>query len=292
MLKRHIQALKYERYKMLETNKIYLGNNLDLLPQLDDESVDCIITSPPYDDLRTYENTNTWNFDVFKQVANELKRVLKKGGVIVWVVNDQTINGSETGSSFRQALYFQEIGLNIHDTMIWDKLGFSQVGAIDIRYPQVFDYMFIFSKGKPKTFNALKDRKNKSEGTIIHGTQRQKNGELKKPWSYGNEIGKTGIRFNLWPIFPKDNNGHPALFPEELVEGHILTWTNENDIVLDPFMGSGTTCIVAKNNKRQFIGFEIVEKYYNIAKDRLNYIKKNGQTSIFTDFSVFEKEKV
>jgi len=277
---------------MLETNKIYLGNNLDLLPQLDDESVDCIITSPPYDDLRTYENTNTWNFDVFKQVANELKRVLKKGGVIVWVVNDQTINGSETGSSFRQALYFQEIGLNIHDTMIWDKLGFSQVGAIDIRYPQVFDYMFIFSKGKPKTFNALRDRSNKRNGTIMHGTQRQKDGSLKKLWSYGNEIGEKGIRFNLWPIFPKDNNGHPALFPEELVEGHILTWTNENDIVLDPFMGSGTTCIVAKNNKRQFIGFEIVEKYYNIAKDRLNYIKKNGQTSIFTDFSVFEKEKV
>jgi len=281
---------------MLKTNNIYLGDNLNLLPQLDDESVDCIITSPPYDDLRTYENTNTWNFDVFKQVANELKRVLKKGGVIVWVVGDQTINGSETGNSFRQALYFQEIGFNIHDTMIYAKN--NPIPLTHNRYEQQFEYMFVFSKGKPKTFvPIMRDTKNANK--LGGGTIRKNGSDLEVKNKIG-KIAEQQIEYNIWFYdigYMKTTDDdiaflHPAIFPDKLAENHILTWTNENDIVLDPFMGSGTTCIVAKNNKRQFIGFEIVEKYYDIAKDRLNYIKKNGQTSIFTDFDLLEKERV
>lgn len=138
---------------MLEINDIYLMDNLKGMKMMDDCSVDAVITSPPYDNLRTYNNSCEWNFDIFKEVAKELFRVVKIGGVVVWVVADATIDGSETGTSFKQALYFKEIGFNIHDTMIWVKNNF--IPLTHNRYEQEFEYMFVFSKGKPKTFNPI-----------------------------------------------------------------------------------------------------------------------------------------
>ena len=244
---------------------------LNTLPKITDKSVDLIITSPPYDNLRDYNGSCFWDFEFFKKIANQLQRILKDGGVIVWIVNDATINGSKTGTSFKQALYFKEIGLNFHDTMIWQKETFTAVGSIKTRYAPVFEYMFILSSGKPKTFNPKKDRKNIHANRKIHGTIRQKNGKTKRVSSFGNNIKEYGIRFNVWKINSEKSNktNHPAVFPLKLVQDHVETWSNENDVILDCFMGSGTTGVACKNTNRKFIGIEKDQKYFEVAKQRI-----------------------
>ena len=248
---------------------LYNDDCLKVLPTLADNSVDLIITSPPYDNIRDYNNSSSWNFDTFKNIANKLQKVLKDSGIIVWIVNDATINGSETGTSFKQALYFKEIGLNIHDTMIWEKE--TSPFQHNNRYINVFEYMFILSKGKPKTTNLIKDRKIKYGGTKIHGTQREKDGTVKPLSRNGLKINEYGNRLNVWKINSEKANktNHPAVFPLQLVSDHIKTWSNENDTVLDCFMGSGTTGIACKNLNRKFIGIEIDKSYFDIAKQRI-----------------------
>jgi len=244
------------------------------MAKLPNNSIDLIITSPPYDNIRDYNNSSTWNFDIFKNVANQLQRILKQGGVIVWIVADATIKGSETGTAFRQALYFKEIGLNLHDTMIWKKPTFTAVGSIKSRYAPTFEYMFIFTKENLKTFNPINDRKNKSFGCKKHGAMRQKNGDMKPLSNIGKPINEYGIRHNVWEINTENNNttGHPAPFPLKLVHDHIISWTNENDIVLDCFMGSGTTGLACKTLNRDFIGIEIDQEYFKKAEERINNV--------------------
>jgi DNA modification methylase len=250
--------------------KLFNDDCLKVLPTIPENSVDLIITSPPYDNIRDYNNSSTWNLDIFKNIANELQRSLKDGGVIVWIVNDSTINGSETGTSFKQALYFKEIGLNLHDTMIWEKISPYQQKN---RYIQCFEYMFVFTKGFKNKANLIKDRKNKWVGTQIHGTERQKNGKTKKlsKIQKSKQVKEFGARYNIWNIPPNKNNktGHPAVFPINLAQDHIKTWSNENDTVLDCFMGSGTTGLACKNLNRKFIGIEIDKEYFKIAKNRI-----------------------
>lgn len=248
---------------------LILGDSAEKLKEIPSSSVDLTVTSPPYDNLRDY---NGYTFD-FDTIANELYRVTKDGGVVVWIVADATIDGSETGTSFRQALYFKSIGFNIHDTMIWHKDSFSFPESN--RYPQTFEYMFVFSKGKPKTFNAIRDRKNKCFGMEIHGTHRQKDGttiQRGQRWSDEMGIKEHGIRHNVWDFPSEKNNktGHPAVFPFELARDHILSWSNKGDTVLDPFLGSGTTGLAALDTGRDFIGIEISEEYMRIAKDRID----------------------
>lgn len=252
-------------------NYIAQGDCVQLMKQLPNEYVDLTVTSPPYDELRQYGGTN-WDFEIFKRVADELYRVTKQGGVVVWIVNDATKNGSETGTSFRQALYFKEIGFNLHDTMIWQKISpFTHKN----RYIADFEYMFVLSKGKPKTANIIQDRKNKWAGTKVHGTiQQQNDGKLveingKKK---GRVVKEFGARLNIWdmPGDKTNKTGHPAVFPINLVKDHIITWSNEEDVVLDTFMGSGTTCVAALQTNRNYIGFEINPDYYEIAKKRIS----------------------
>jgi len=243
---------------------------LEEMKKMESESIDLIVTSPPYDNLRTYNWTNDWNFETFKPIAKELSRVIKKGWVIVWIVWDSTIKWSETGTSFKQALYFKEIGFNLHDTMIYikDQLAFPEKN----RYYQAFEYMFIFSKWKPKTTNLICDKKNKSFGRKVDKTGcRNKDGSLQFTKSgVGNNIKRFGVRWNYWLYYnQKRGVGHPAIFPEKLAEDHILTWSNEWDIVSDPFMWSWTTWKMALLNNRKFIWIERVEEYFNIAKERL-----------------------
>jgi DNA modification methylase len=254
--------------KMLELNKIYNMDCVEGMRLLDSNSIDLTVTSPPYDNLRTY-NGFAWDFEA---TAKELYRITKDGGVVVWVVGDATINGSETGTSFRQALYFQSIGFNIHDTMIWNKGCFSAVGALASRYAPVFEYMFIFSKGKPKTFIPIKDKPNKWAGTKVHGTVREKDGSTKPVSNIGKIHPEFGQRYNIWDIPPQRQRGegkHPAPFPEQLANDHILSWSNPGDLVFDPFMGSGTTAKMAIKNNRKFIGFELSEQYCAIANNRI-----------------------
>lgn len=247
---------------MSDDMNLILGDCLDVMRTMPDECIDLTITSPPYDNLRAY---NGYTFD-FEGIAKELYRVTKKGGVVVWVVGDATIKGSETGTSFKQALFFKEIGFNLHDTMIYSKTGMKNPSSN--RYHQTFEYMFVISKGIPKTFNPIKDRKNKYVG--IHGGER----------SFRNEY---GMRFNIWQYANGGNNttkddvfAHPAVFPEKLADDHIISWSNPGDVVFDPFTGSGTTGKMALINNRKFIGIEISKEYCDIAEARIRKEIKNG----------------
>jgi site-specific DNA-methyltransferase (adenine-specific) len=261
-------------------NKIHNENCLDTMAKMPDEFVDLTVTSPPYDNLRTYNDNvdQTWNETVWKPIIKELYRVTKIGGVVVWVVADATINGSETGTSFRQALWAIECGFNLHDTMIYERSG---VMPTTVRYCQQFEYMFVFSKGKPKTIDLIKDRKNNWGNTFTGNIgQRQKDGSIIKKGK--KKINDLGTRFNIWRII---NEGgflltddlivkHPDTFPEQLANDHIISWSNENDLVYDPFMGSGTTAKMALVNNRSFIGSEISNKYCDIANERIAVIQK------------------
>lgn len=251
-----------------------MGDCLERMKEIPDGSVDLTVTSPPYDNLRTYNGTLTdWTPEKWQAIIRELFRVTKQGGVAVWVVGDATIKGSETGTSFRQALYAIECGFNLHDTMIWNKGAFNAVGALQTRYAPVFEYMFVFSKGACATFNPIKDRKNKCAGTVLSGTIRQADGSTRPVTGKGTKtIADFGQRFNVWDMpaeKSRRDTRHPAPFPESLARDHILSWSNEGDVVLDPFMGSGTTGVSAKRLNRKFIGIERDESYFNIAKKRI-----------------------
>lgn len=239
-----------------------LGDCLEVMKDLPSDSVDLTVTSPPYDNLRTY-NGYTFNFE---GIAKQLYRVTKPGGVMVWVVGDATIKGSETGTSFKQALYFKEIGFNLHDTMIWEKTGQGAVGSIYC-YWQNFEYMFVFSKGRPKSINLIEDRKNQENERWCNGGRNKDGISTNRKWVKSKEFGR---RFNLWKITPTCKSEHPAPFPEQLAKDHIISWSNEGDTVLDPMMGSGTTGKMAKLLNRNFIGIEISPEYLEIAKNRIN----------------------
>lgn len=238
---------------------------------MSDKFVDLVITSPPYDDLRDYKG---FSFD-FENIARELFRVLKDGGVIVWVVNDATKNGSETGTSFRQALFFMNLGLNLHDTMIYEKNSMSMPDVV--RYYNIFEYMFVFSKGKPKSINLLADKKNRCAGSRSFGERSMRNKDGSLTNTGVGVVKEFGIRNNIWRYntgfgyTTKDDYAfeHPAMFPEQLAKDHLLSWSNEGDLVLDPFAGAGTTLKMAKQNNRKYIGFEISEDYVKICLKRL-----------------------
>ena len=255
----------------MELNKIYNMDCLDGLRQMEDCCVDLTVTSPPYDDLRKY-NGYSWDFE---SVAKELYRVTKDGGVVVWVVGDKTKSGSETGTSFKQALFFKELGFNLHDTMIYQKSGSGACGSNKC-YIQSFEYMFVFTKGKIKTYNLIYDRKN--EKVLLNNVSNgNRNGIVKKVRMDCKPFGR---RFNIWKYDTGNNKStkdkiafkHPAIFPEKLAYDHIISWSNEGDVVLDIFMGSGTTAKMCKLTNRNFIGFEISEEYCKIAEERLSKV--------------------
>lgn len=260
------------------------GDCLELMKDISDKSIDLTVTSPPYDNLRTYNDTLVWNDSIWQAVIKELFRVTKDGGVVVWVVNDATINGSETGTSFRQALFFKECGFNLHDTMIYlkDQLAFPDSN----RYYNGFEYMFVFSNGKPSKFNPIQDKKNSSYGRVIDNCgQRRKDGSISNGKSCaGNKIKEYGVRYNYWLMYNQsrgEHSKHPATFPEQLANDHIISWSNEGDIVLDCFMGSGTTGKMALLNNRNFIGIEKNKDYFDIAKNRIEKAQQNAKHKLF-----------
>lgn len=251
----------------MEINKIYNENCLETMAKMPDNFIDLTVTSPPYDDLRTY---NGYCFD-FENVAKELFRVTKQGGVVVWVVGDATVKGSESGTSFRQALYFKEQGFNLHDTMIYRKENYAPL--THKRYEQEFEYMFVLSKGKPITFNPIlvdcihagKVIKRSRSTYEVGIRQREESDKQAKP------TGDKKQKGNVWSY--KVGGGktvnHVAQFPEQLANDHIISWSNENDLIYDPFMGSGTTAKMSILNNRNWIGSEISSEYCNIIEERI-----------------------
>lgn len=254
---------------MIDINKNYNESNLETMARMPDNFIDLTVTSPPYDNLREYKG---YSFP-FEEIANELYRVTKKGGVVVWVVGDATINGSESGTSFKQALYFMSIGFNLHDTMIYQKVNY--VPLTHNRYEQSFEFMFIFSKGRPNTFNPIKIPCKQAGKIEKYGLERRQNHGSKHAMRLYAETefkatNDTKIAPNIFSYtLGREKTGHPAPFPEGLANDQINTWSNEGDLIYDPFMGSGTTAKMAATNNRNWIGSEISEEYCSIIEQRV-----------------------
>jgi len=255
----------------LPINQIICGDNVETLQGFPDDCIDLTVTSPPYDNLRTYGG-HSWDFE---GVAQQLWRVTKPGGVVVWVVADATIDGSETGTSFRQALRFMEIGFRLHDTMIYKKAG-SSPNTHHPRYNHCFEYMFILTNNTPKAWTPFRKRANSTSGTKrTPTTKTQRNGKLSRFNVATTITPEASTDVNIWEYLvggagnDEGVSGHPAYFPEALARDHILSWSNEGDTVLDPFSGSGTTAKMAKHNGRQYIGIEVNPEYCEIAEERL-----------------------
>jgi site-specific DNA-methyltransferase (adenine-specific) len=264
---------------MIPINKIICGDNVTVLRDFPDECIDITVTSPPYDNLRTYKGFS-WDFDA---LAVELFRVTKPGGVVVWVVGDATINGSETGTSFRQALKFMDVGFNLHDTMIYKK---NAVGACGSQngYQQAFEYMFVLTKPGQVTFNAIRDLKPQNRDMKQRYTKQAKSTDKGYSTETHLKIAPSASkRQNVWTydIGSFGGTGHPAVFPLPLATDHIISWSNPGDLVLDPFMGSGTTAIAAIRQNRRYIGIEIAQEYVDLANERINL--ELAQTDMFRE---------
>lgn len=287
---------------MLEINKIYCRDCIDGMKDLDSCCIDLVVTSPPYDNLRTYKG---FEFDIDSTVS-QIFRILKDGGVVVWVVGDGTVDGSETGTSFRQALKFIDIGFKLHDTMIYQKHNPTPNTGNGVRYQQSFEYMFVFSKGKPKTVHLLTEpRRNAcNDKRTVRMIRRQRNvdGEFEEEHKY--EIKQIVPKSNIWnykvglynTTSDKIAFKHPAIFPEQLAVDHILSWSNESDLVLDPFIGSGTVAKACVLTRRNYIGFDVSQEYCNIANDRIHNVlcemkgfrvKSNTETNIKNQKKLF-----
>ena len=263
---------------------VYNGNCIDVMDDMVNNgiTVDLTVTSPPYDQLRTYNSESTWDFETFKKVAQGLWDITNDGGVVVWVVGDACVNGSETGTSFKQALYFMELGFKLHDTMIYEKNSSSfPARRGSKRYTQIFEYMFVFVKGKIHDCELIADKENKWAGFTNWGknTQYDKDGKLIstndiKPvpkYSLRNNIWKYSVGFNT-----KKFGKHPAVFPLQLAIDHILSWSKPEHVIFDPFLGSGTTmdaCV--ETGRPNFIGCEISEEYFGIIERKIEYYRDN-----------------
>ena len=261
-----------------DDNIICNGDCVSVLRELVEQGVkvQLTVTSPPYDDLRSYNNPDAWNFDKFKEVADMLYKITDDGCAVVWVVGDQSVNGGESGTSFRQALYFMEIGFKLHDTMIYEKNSSSFPARRDSnRYTQIFEYMFVFSKGKMrKDISLIADKQNKWAGHTSWGDQiiYDKDGNKVNKGKV-RPVPEFSLRNNIWKFtngFNVNKGKHPAVFPYQLAKDHILSWSKEGETVLDPFIGSGTTAAAAIETGRKFIGVEMNEKYYNSACEYIN----------------------
>lgn len=240
------------------------GDSATVLRGMDDACIDLTVTSPPYDGLRTYKG---YSFD-FETIAEELFRVTKPGGVVVWVVGDATVKGSETGTSFRQALHFKDVcGFNLHDTMIYHRPGPPKQNRV--RYEQHFEYMFVLSKGPVRIKNVLTEQC-KHAGRLVPRTCRDDGKDMLS--KSAGVVAVTKPRSNIWHYVPGadiNKTAHPAVFPEQLAADHIISWSNPGDTVLDPFFGSGTTGKMARLLGRKCIGIEISAEYVEIAKARI-----------------------
>ncbi len=254
----------------IELNEVYCFDCVIGMQKIPEKSIDLVVTSPPYDNLRDY---NGYRFE-FEKIAEQIFRIMKIGGIVVWVVGDKVKNGNRSLTSFRQAIYFQEIGFNVHDVMIYEKRNtpFMRSNA----YTNCYEFMFVFSKGSPNTFNPLKT-KTVRQGKEKLVANKKTDGINNKVWG---ELNPEKTLTNIWDYAvglggstnDKIAFQHTAIFPEKLAKDHIYSWTNKGDIVLDPMCGSGTTCKMAKLLKRNFIGFDISQDYVEIAKERLKLL--------------------
>ena len=283
----------------IDINKIYNEDSEVFLKTIPDNYIDMIMTSPPYDNLRTYDaEKNSWNFDKFKKIARELVRILKEGGVIAWNVNDKVINGSKSCTSYKQVLYFvEELGMNLNDTHIWIKENPMPV-IKSCRTTPATENIYIFSKGKPKTFNTPM-RKCKNSGKLYNSTAKNMDGESGRHKLVYN-VNSEQIDYNYFFIPIAQNpeieydiyddvtqsmttkkDRHPAVMPLQLAEKEISMWTNKDDLVLDPFSGSGTTAVASLKLYRNYIGVEQNYEYAIMSEKRIKDFSSTQSYELF-----------
>ncbi|MBY0522788.1 MAG: site-specific DNA-methyltransferase [Gemmataceae bacterium] len=262
-------------------NQIVHCDCIEGIGALPDACIPLTVTSPPYDAMRDYGGTKFQ----FEPIATELARVTMPGGVIVWVVQDQIVDGFESGTSARQRLFFETVGMNVHGTVIMAMKGCRYPRKQ--RYGQQFHYAFVLSKGKPRVVKVLQDKPNSAVGAVVANSRRFRNGDLTttmKP----KRIGPYGLRGNVWLIdagngrTTKDRFAyeHPALMPEGMAEDHILSWSQPGDLVFDPMCGAATTCKMALLNHRKYLGMEVHQPYWELACKRMELAKEAHQRQV------------
>jgi DNA modification methylase len=265
-------------------NQILQADCLKELAFFDDNSIDLTVFSPPYDGIRDYKNN--WVFN-FVELGKHLFRVTKDGGVAVVVIGDGTKNFAKSLTSFRLAVnWVDDIGWKLFESVIYKRDG--NPGAWwNQRFRVDHEYILMFFKGnRPKTFH--KEHlmiPSKHAGKIYSGTDRLTNGGFKK--IEPKAVNPMKCRGTVWEYSTSNTEGnrlklqHPATFPDKLASDLILCFSEPHDVVLDPMCGSGTTCVQAKLNNRQFIGIEISEEYCDIARKRLQIEAQANQVSMF-----------
>lgn len=249
------------------THQIICGDNVTEMSKMDAGSVQLVVTSPPYDNLREYRGFS-WDFE---KVAKQIYRILCDGGICCWNVGDSVVDKSETLTSFKQAIYFKEqCGFRVHDTMIYEKTNFANPSSN--RYHQMFEYVFILSKNAVRCFNPIKDKPNIWAGTGTFGINTIGNSDGSRGLRNRNIITEFGMRGNVWRGKTRGQEEmcqslpHPAMMPKWLVRDLIISWSNEGDVVLDPFGGSGTTLQEALKLKRNAIAIDCSEEYCELMR--------------------------
>ena len=255
----------------IPVNKIICDDNVKFLSTLPENCIDMVVTSPPYDNLRDY---NGFQLDL-SGVGEQLFRVLKPGGIVAVIIQDSTQDGRKTLTSFRMIVnWCDTIGFGLFENCIYSRQGVE--GAWwKKRFRVDHEYIPLFIKGKrPAYFNKeeLKIPSKHGGKTMTGAATRNKDGTQQKSRSV--YINPMKCRGTIWN-YPQCGDGsklkhlHPATFPNLLPYDLIQCFCPENGIVLDPFNGSGTTCVAAKSLNRQYIGVDCSQEYCDIAEKRI-----------------------
>jgi site-specific DNA-methyltransferase (adenine-specific) len=240
---------------------------------LPDNCIPLTVTSPPYDKLRRYGGQR-WSFETFEKVARQLFRLTMPGGVVLWVVQDGTVDGSLTGTSARQWLYFQQIGFDLNSVLILATRGWRSQTS---RYANQFHFGFVLSKGRPRAFHPIRDRINSTAGQRLRCSRRSASGEAVTTYNGDRRLGLHGYRANVWFYdvgggkSTKDRyaSRHEALMPEQMARDLIISWSRPGDLIFDPFCGAATTCKMALLSHRHYLGIEAHALYYRLALRRM-----------------------
>ena len=279
---------------MLPIDSVVEGDAKEVLKGLPDHSVDLVFTSPPYGDNRksTYKGPKFDEYvDWFVPIADQIKRVVKPDASFVLNIKERAANGERQTYVLELILALKEQGWIWVEEYIWHKKN-SYPGKWPNRFRDAWERCLHFAPSKK--FRMYQDEvkvpvgdwaKNRLKSLSAQDQQRH---ESQAKSGLGRNVSNWVGRDMVYPTnvlhLPTEcsNRGHSATFPKELPEWFIRLLTTEGDVVLDPFMGSGTTGIACLDNSRHYIGVDISPEYAIIAKDRLaqhkqSLIRANGQ---------------
>lgn len=271
-----------EKKNTLPENQIICGDSVEILRSFPDNSIDIVVTSPPYDAIRDYKG---FSYDLHA-TGKEIQRVLKLGGVAVIVIQDQTKNFGKTLTSFRTILdWCDSFGFKLFETVIYRKYG-AEGAWWNKRFRVDHEYIPIFLKGeRPQYFNKehLKIPSKHGGKTLTGGGTRLTNGI--RIATRAIKINLMKCRGTIWEYLTAGDGSrlkheHPATFPDKLPYDFIQCFCPEGGIVLDPFVGSGTTTVAAKNLGRRYIGIDIAPEYCAIAEKRMQIESSSAQTRL------------